>query len=175
MTTIIERDLAFSFPEEVLVSKHDDGEFHRQQFQSVASKSKALDFVAVERPVRCLWALEVKDYRRATADPDVDVVATKVATKTRDTLAALVVARLAATGVEREVAREALVCERIRVVFHLELPAIISRLVPPEAIAAAVQQKLRTQVRPIDADATVVHLGSTIPVPWTVTDTRTAP
>ena len=69
-------------------------------------------------PDHCLWAIEVKDYRQHPCVKTLDLI-DEVACKVRDSLAALVAARVNANDAEeQELSRVAL--ERIRVVLHLE-------------------------------------------------------
>lgn len=92
MPTILESELTFQFPDEWQVTKFDQWSFCRKQFQYVCGGSKSLDILAIG-PHRSLWLIEIKDYRRHRRTKAIDI-ADEVAFKVRDTLAALLPARL---------------------------------------------------------------------------------
>jgi hypothetical protein len=58
--------LLLTVPKGWWVWKYDDSAFHRNQFQSFAGGSKAMDAVAFSAD-DTLWLIEVKDYRRHSA------------------------------------------------------------------------------------------------------------
>jgi len=74
------------------VWKYDDSAFHRNQFQSFAGGSKAVDAVAMATG-DVLWLIELKDYRHHPRTKPSSVFA-EVALKVRATLAGLAIARL---------------------------------------------------------------------------------
>jgi len=166
MQTITEGGLEFSFPNAWLVSKFDDWSFYRNQFQSVCGGVKAVDIVAVE-PRVCFWNIEVKDYRQHRRTKTIDL-ADEVAFKVRDSLAALVAARVNANDAnEKALAEAALRCPRLRVVLHLEQPAKHSKLFPRAIDPAKIQQKLKQLIKAIDPHPTVVELARMNGVAWT--------
>ena len=81
MTVIEEGALQFDFPNGCRASKYDDWFFYRNQFQSIADGSRAVDIVCVERGV--CWLIEIKDCRRHPRTKAIDI-ADKVAVKVRD-------------------------------------------------------------------------------------------
>ena len=82
MTVIAEGTLQLDFPNGCRVGKYDDWSFYRNQFQSIANGSRAVDIVCVERNVS--WLIEIKDYRRHPRTKAIDI-ADEVAVKVRDT------------------------------------------------------------------------------------------
>ena len=62
MTEIREGDLTFSFPDQCEAGKYDDWAFYRNQFQSAAGGSKAVDVLCLADGVA--WLVEIKDYRQ---------------------------------------------------------------------------------------------------------------
>ena len=158
----------FTFPEGWQVLKYDDCAFHRNQFQSFAGGSKALDAVALA-PDRTMWLIEVKDYsgsRRSKAG----TVFSEVAAKVRATLAGLAVARVRANdNGERDFAHEAMGASSLRVALHLDQPERSSRLFPHVIDPKTARSQLRREVRAVDPQA--VYCGRGVgqsPVPWTV-------
>ena len=169
MTELEEGDRTFLFPDYCEASKYDEWVFYRQQFQSMAGGSKAVDLLCIEDGAT--WLIEVKDYRRHPRTKAIDLC-DEVARKVRDTLAGLAAASANATSVgERETARRALATQRWRVVLHLEQPDVHSRLRPRAFDVANVLSKLREKVRlkAVDANPLVAERDSAQPtVPWTV-------
>src|SRR2546425_1163608 len=91
MPSITEGALTFQFPDGWQATKFDDWRFYRNQFQKVCG-AKAIDMLVIASD-HCMWVIEVKDYRvhprtKTIALPD------EVACKVRDSLAALVAARV---------------------------------------------------------------------------------
>ncbi len=122
MTTIAEGSLKFHFPDNCRVGKYDAWAFYRNQFQSVATGSKAIDMVCVTDDV--CWLVEIKDYRKCRRSKPINIDK-ELATKVRDTLAGLASAAKNANDCkERELARQTLAgSRRWRVVLHLEQPS----------------------------------------------------
>jgi len=118
MPSITEGALTFQFPDGWQATKFDDWRFYRNQFQKVCG-AKAIDMLVIASD-HCMWVIEVKDYRvhprtKTIALPD------EVACKVRDSLAALVAARVNANDEgEKQISSAALACNRIRMVLHLE-------------------------------------------------------
>lgn len=123
MTEIEEGALKFSFPDDCEASKYDEWSFYRNQFQSVADGSKAVDMLCIAGDTS--WLIEVKDYRRHPRTKLIDVGG-EVASKVRDTLAGLAAASANANrDDERRFARRALAKRRWRVALHLEQPNVL--------------------------------------------------
>jgi hypothetical protein len=190
MPTITEGQLRFDFPNGWLASKFDDWSFYRNQFSKLASAelvcskcdgrvlcencgsrrvagTKGCDFLAIEVRI-CFWLIEVKDYRQHVRIK-VIALADEVALKARDSLAALVAARINANeATEREAALAALQCMRLRVVLHLEQPAKHSKLFPRAIDPADVLQRLKQLIKGIDPHPLVLEMGRMNGVAWQV-------
>ena len=89
MTEIEEGDLKFSFPDHCQADKYDEWSFYRNQFQSVAGGSKAVDILCLSDDAT--WLIEIKDYRKNPRLKLIDI-GDEVAGKVRDTLAGLAAA-----------------------------------------------------------------------------------
>ena len=158
----------FTFPDGWQVLKYDDCSFHRNQFQSFAGGSKALDAVALA-PDHIVWLIEVKDYsgsRRSKAG----TVFSEVAAKVRATLAGLAVARVRASdNGEREFAHEALGASSLRVALHLDQPGQSSRLFKQVIDPKTARTQLRRELRAVDPHAMCYGHGVAGNLsPWTV-------
>jgi hypothetical protein len=130
--------------------KYDDSTFHRNQFQSFAGGSKAMDAVSLAQD-RTLWLIEVKDYRRNRRSKPGSVFA-EVAKKARATLAGLAVARVKANDAgEKNLADEAMQCINIRIALQLAQPTKPSRVFPQVVDPQEASLQLRRELRPIDA------------------------
>ena len=168
MTAITEGNLTFRFPDSCQASKYDDWSFYRNQFQPVASGSKAIDIHCVEGDDS--WLIEVKDYR-AYARAKAINIADELATKVRDTLAGLAVAAKNANEThERLHARQALRSRRWRVVLHLEQPTSPRRLWRTPLDIGTLLLKLKTKkLKAVDAHPIICDRNSLpIWIPWTV-------
>lgn len=142
----------FTFPEGWQVLKYDDCSFHRNQFQSFAGGSKALDAVAVA-PDRTVWLIEVKDYSKSRRSKAGTVFA-EVAAKVRATLAGLAVARVRANdNGERDFAHQTMGTGNLRVALHLDQPSHHSRLFKQVIDPKSALMKLRREVRAVDPHA----------------------
>jgi hypothetical protein len=127
---------------------------------------KALDLLVCSSDGTA-WFIEVKDYRRHARTKVIDLV-DEVAGKVYDTLAALLPARASGDDAhETSVATAALAARRLRVVLHLEQPATHSKLFPRAIDPAKVRQKLRQQIKPIDAHPIVCETTRMGTLPWT--------
>lgn len=132
------------------------------------------EVLAIQVGVAC-WQIEIKDYR-ATRVGNFRFLADEVALKARDTLAALVAAKLNANNAaERNAAAQALACPRIRIVLHLEQPVPHSILKSKNTHRTEVLQRLKQLVKSIDARPQVVDLDSAGDVGWTVTQVGALP
>lgn len=157
MPAISEGQLTFQFPEDWQATKFDGWSFYRNQFQQVCGGAKAIDLLALA-PDRCLWAIEVKDYRQQRRTKTIEL-GEEVACKVRDSLAALVAARINANdAAEKQLADHALMAKQIRVVLHLEQPAKHSKWFP----------KLKQLLKAIDPHPLVLESARMGSVIWTV-------
>lgn len=167
MPTITEGNLSFSFPNAWEASKFDEWRFYKKQFQSVCGGAKAVDVIAVE-PNTCLWKIEVKDYRQHRRTKSIDL-AEEIATKVRDSMAALMAAQVNANdGDEKRIAGKAVRCPRIRIVLHLEQPSKSSKLFPRAIEPATVQQRLKQLLKAIDPHPLVIETNRMGGVEWSV-------
>ena len=167
MNEIKEGDLKFSFPDCCEVGQYDQWSFYRNQFQSVAGESKAVDILCLAEDAA--WLVEIKDYRQHPREKSTDL-GDEIATKVRDTLSGLAAASANANDdEERTLARRMLAKRRWRVVLHLEQPQVRSRLRPTPFNLADVELKLRGQLKAVDAHPLVLdrHTERTN-IPWTV-------
>ena len=156
MPTISEGQLKFEFPDDWQSSKFDEWRFYLRHFQKVCGGTKAIDIVAVE-PGVCFWSIEVKDYRQHRRTKTIDI-ADEIALKVRDSLSGIVAASVNANDAdERQIAGEALRCQRLRIVLHLEQPTKHSKLFPRAIDPAKVQQKLKQLVKAIDPHPSVLE------------------
>ena len=164
-------DLTFSFPNhcEADKYKYDDWSFYRNQFQSVAGGSKAVDILYLEDDAA--WLVEVKNYRVHPRTKSI-TLCDEVAIKVRDTLSGLAAASANANDAdEQALARRALAMRRWRVALHLEQPNVASRLRPRAVNPASMISKLRKglKLKAIDAHPMVVDRRRPHPgIPWTV-------
>ena len=168
MTEIEEGDLGFSFPDHCEAGKYDDWAFYRNQFQSVAGGSKAVDIVCIAEDAA--WLIEVKDYRRHPRTKPSDL-GDELAGKVRDTLAGLAAASANANcQEERALARRALAAKRRwRVVLHLEQPWG-TRLRPrPVDVASVLTEMLGRKLKAVDPHPLVLDREThRSDIPWTV-------
>ena len=167
MTEIREGDLTFSFPDHCRARKYDKWVFYRNQFQSVAGGSKAVDILCLEDDAA--WLVEIKDYRKHPRTKSI-ALCDEVAIKVRDTLSGLAAASANANDAdEQAIARRALARRRWRVALHLEQPNVASRLRPRAIDPASMKSKLGKGLKAIDAHPTVVDRRRPHPgIPWTV-------
>jgi hypothetical protein len=164
-----EKGLRFIFQEGWRLMKYDDSSFHRNQFQSFAGGSKAVDFVAVSPDGRDVWLIEVKDYRQQQRAKSVSVF-DEVAAKVRATLAGLATARVRANDAEEcKFADLTMRGSRIRVALHLEQPKKTSRLRPQIIDPVSSFQKMRQAMRAVDPHAICCGHGvREQSLPWAV-------
>ena len=158
MTTITEKRLTFAFPEDYQVTKYDEWE-HYKIFQNSCNLrnkidtnekgknginqsvdddngSSGVDIIALHEST--LWLIEIKDYYRLGLEPNAQSIDEKlsdlpylIARKIRDSLAGLVSAKFKAEKQEeKDFSRLALNCNEIKIVLHIEMPSIISKLYP---------------------------------------------
>ncbi len=147
--TIDEGYLQFEFPMGWQVTQFDEWHFYRNQFQKVVAGLKAVDIVALS-PDKVVWFIEIKDYRQHPRKKVIDL-ADEVAIKIKDTLAALLPAKINANDDnEKQLANIILQAWKIRIILHLEQPKKHSKLFPRAIDLAKIQQKLRQQLKAID-------------------------
>lgn len=168
MTKIEEGDLRFSFPDLCEAGKYDEWAFYRNQFQSVAGCSKAVDILCVADDAA--WLIEVKDYRQHPRTKPSDL-GDELARKVRDTLAGLAAASANANcQEERTLAKRALRSRRWRVALHLEQPRVRSRFRPINPASVLTQmRRCRRKLKAVDPHPMVLHRETRRPdIPWTV-------
>ena len=167
MIEIEEGDLRFSFSDHCEVGKYEQWSFYRNQFQSVAGGSKAVDILCLADAAA--WLVEIKDYRQHRREKVIGL-GDEVAAKVRDTLSGLAAASASANdNDEQELARKMLAKRRWRVALHLEQPGARSKLRPQPFNTADVVLKLRSQLKPVDAHPLVLDRQiARDDIPWTV-------
>ncbi len=166
MPAITVGQLRFTFPDTWQASQFDEWKFYLNQFQKVCSGTKAIDILALDSA--CCWLIEVKDYRQHPRTNTIDLP-NQIATKVRDSLAALFAASVNANdSTEKSLAQAAVRCTRLRVVFHLEQPAKHSKLHPRAIDPANIQLRLRQLLKAIDPHPLVLESTAMRNVAWTV-------
>ena len=168
MPSITEGALTFQFTDNWQITKFDGWSFYRNQFQSVCGGAKGIDILAID-PSHCMWAIEAKDY---CTHPRMKIIelANEVACKVRDSLAALVAARVNANDAdEKTMSHAALTCNQIRVVLHLEQPTQHSKSFRRAIDPAHVTQKLKQLLKAIDPHPKVVDKEQAGYLGWSVT------
>ena len=158
----------FSFPAGWQVLKYDDSSFHRNQFQSFAGGSQAVDAVALSPAGEC-WLIEVKDYRKSRRSKP-ETVFSEVAGKVRATLAGLATARIRANDVDEQLfCNNALRTNALRVALHLDQPDHSSRLFRQVIDPRTAVTQLRRELRAVDPHAVCYGAGVCgHAVPWLV-------
>ena len=167
MTSLTEGNLQFQFPLGDVAEHYDEWAFYRNQFQSVAGGSKAVDFVFVDDTEK--WLIEVKDYRiHWRIKPS--CLSEELAIKVRDSLAGIAAASCNANDPdEKRMAKRALRTGRWIIVLHLEQPRVPSKIRPWIVAPADLTQKLRRVLKAIDAHPKVVNKDNMAPsMRWTV-------
>lgn len=172
MMSIREGRLVFTFQTDC-ATQYDRWSFYRNQFQSVAGGSKAVDFLYLDQD--SAWLIEATDYRRPTggqaqpAVPKADVLAAEVAKKVRDTLAGLAAARKNANDKkEKDIAKKSMQKARWRVVLHLEQPHVKTKVRRQAIDPWSVKSELDKLLKAIDPRPVVMDRQSPHSVPWTV-------
>jgi len=167
MTVISEGRLSFTFNAGCHASKYDGWSFYRNQFQKVCGGEKAVDIVCYDD--NNIWLIEIKDYRTPNSKKVVHLHKA-LAQKVRDTLAGLVAAQYNANDpVEKKFAQDSLRSSEIHLVFHIEQPTKFSKLFPRAIDPADLKQKLKGQLKAINAHPKIVNQHTTpAHMPWTV-------
>ena len=168
MAILSEGKLTFTFSDESNATQYDNWSFYRNQFGNTCGSVKAVDMICINKKVT--WLIEIKDYRRNRRTKPIDL-ADEIALKVRDTLAGLVAAKFNANDTkEQRFAQQALESDVVRVVLHLEQPIKQSRLFPLSVNPVSVMQKLKKQLKAIDAHPYIVNQHNlTANMDWTVT------
>ncbi|SBT04364.1 conserved hypothetical protein [Candidatus Accumulibacter aalborgensis] len=158
----------FTFADGWRVLKYDDSRFHRNQFQSFAGGSKAVDAVALSPAGEC-WLIEVKDYRRNRRSKAGSVFS-EVAGKVRATLAGLATARLQANDPdERDFCQQAMRANVLRIALHLDQPDHPSHLFKQIIDPRTAVTQLRHELHAVDPHALCYGTGVAIArLPWRV-------
>lgn len=191
MPSITEGKLQFTFPAAWRASKFDEWSYYRNQFSKQAEANlncskcerdvrcaecgcrrvagtKGIDILAVD-PASICWQIEIKDYRQ-TRESSFEFLADEVALKVRDTLACLMIAKLQANDAEeKQLANDAVGCNRLHVVLHLEQPQPGSILVTRTSRRANVLQRLKQLIKAIDPHPVVVDMSSSANLAWEIT------
>lgn len=157
--------IRFTFANGWVVSRWDDSAFH-QRFGNVGTGTKSCDLVAIPPDGDEIWLVEVKDYVNQRRVKSM-ALETEVAEKVKGTLAGLWAAwNHANADDERALAQRARRRKEIRVVLHLELRAVASRLFPGVKLGADFQMKLKQAVHPIDPHPVVSSVARSGKVAW---------
>ncbi|MBO1519740.1 hypothetical protein [Oceanisphaera pacifica] len=137
-----------------LASQYDEWNFYCKQFITIATGTKAVDFIYFDNPDKTCWLIEVKDYRHPeTVKIKPSELGEVVAMKVRDTLAGLTAARFSANDAqEKLLANKLLKANRIKVVLHMEQNKRRDKYIDP----ADVRQKLKQKLRSVDTNPSVV-------------------
>jgi hypothetical protein len=153
--------LTFDFPATWLASKYDNWTFYRKHFETQGNGIKAVDLLAISDRKEA-FAIEVKNYNYPCATMPSELP-DEFAQKVRDTLAAMLPARLNANvDTEKSLAADCLSCRSLTVVLHIEQRHHAIDL-------ADLKQKLRGKLRAIDPHPKVVSAEKMLGLPWKVT------
>lgn len=175
MTNLAVDGLNFTFAPGVDADNYDKWQHYCTVWNAPPGGQKAVDVVAVERPLQnTAWLIEAKDFRVITNPPkpsNIAGLAQFVADKVSHTQAGLVHASVhAANPAEMQLAIKAIACVNTRVVLHLEPHVGSHTALFPTGFAANVLQKLRQLVSAIDTAPLVLNISNTPQsgVPWSV-------
>ncbi|MDZ7801843.1 MAG: hypothetical protein U5K81_13780 [Trueperaceae bacterium] len=162
-----EGQLIFAFPDDWIVLKYDALSYVRKHLGGFGGGSKAVDIVALDAPQGSLWVIEVKDYKDWRRQKTMGLV-DEVSKKMRDSLAGLVVL-MHRGGADYPAVAKKLLCEaqHLRIVLHLERPAVPSRLRPDLMDPKTLHDALRRELKFVDNQARVTSRGMAN-VPWSV-------
>lgn len=163
--------LQFEFSDQTIVERYDEWSSYKENLTNVCGGLKAVDFICLLE--NTCWLLEIKDYRLHPRKKSIEL-AHEIAFKVRDTLAGLVIIKLypKADPQQKEFAAKVFQQERIRVVFHLEQPAVLSKIESERISVSQLKFKLRHLLKPVDADPIIVNQQSITPsIPWIVKST----
>ena len=159
---ITEGSLIFDFNAGWDAQKYDEWNFYRSRFSkscNLCDGIKAVDIVVYNSTTA--WLIEVKDYRRHRRTKTIDL-ADEVAKKVFDTLSGLAAARFRAYDIhEKNMAKNILNKNELRVALHLEQPKVHSKLFPVAINPADVKKKLKKQIKAIDPHPEVLDKATT--------------
>lgn len=150
--------LTFIFPSNWLVSKYDEWNFYKNQFQK--NNIKAIDVIAIDE--NDLYLIEVKDYRRFKRIKS-ESLDDELQLKVLHTLAALLPAKLNALDDEKKFATQTLNCARIFLLFYIEGDNFRSKKFNANEFRMNLQKALRLKLKSIDPHLKVVNKDSKIP------------
>jgi hypothetical protein len=190
MPSIAVGSLTFDFPNGWRVDQLDEWAYYRNQFQGLGNNvrmacsrcsaelrcqgcemartasMKCCDLVAVHGATA--WLIEVKDYRQNRRTKAIDLP-DEIALKARDSVAVLLGAKMRANDdAERELAGQAVGCQALRLVLHLEQPVTGSKLFPRAIDPSKVLQRLKQLVKALDPHPAVAEVNEMRGLPWTV-------
>lgn len=158
--------IRFIFPDDWQAEKYDEWSFYRNRFCSVFPGRKAVDLLAIS-PDNTLFIVEVKDYRLHRRVKTIDII-DEVTVKVVDTLSALMPISLCNNFPnERDFARNALSCLKIRVVLHLEQAAPGNRNSPPKYNLPNVQLKMQQKLKDVDKRCQASAIAHMQSLDWT--------
>lgn len=154
--------LQFDFPAGWSASKYDEWAYYRNQFARQGNHLQAVDVIAVS-PAGDAYLVEVKDYRHPDTEKP-SQLHEALFNKVICTLAALLPASLHAADEEKQHARAALDCTRLKIVLHIEQP----RAHRPAVNLGDLKQKLKSRLKAIDPHVKIVHMQKMAGLEWTV-------
>ena len=161
-TQITEGNLQFDFNVNWDAQKYDEWNFYRNKFShscNLCNGIKAVDIVVYNSTTA--WLIEVKDYRRHRRTKTIDL-ADEVSKKVFDTLSGLAAARFQANDTnEKNMAKNMLNKNELRVALHLEQPKFNSKLFPKAIDPADIKKKLKKQIKAIDPQPEVLDIATT--------------
>lgn len=148
-------------------TKYDEWSFYRNQFNSAFGGTKAADIVFIEN--KTCWIIEIKDYRQERRTKAIDL-ADEIALKARDTIIGLMSAAHKANDFdEKQFAKNAISCEKIKIVLHLEQPKNKTRLRPDVIDLSSLKQKLKKLLKCLGSSYVVNKETLNSKMNWTVT------
>jgi len=164
---IIEGKLKFYFDCDAI--KFDETTFYREHFSKITDGIKAVDILAVNKEIGYL--IEIKDY----TDPHTKNLSMKelievVINKVISTLAAILPMKISVNNLagERQIARNFLRANEIKVIVHIELPPQRRTLKQSNWDLSNLQIQLGRRLKAIDAHPKVVFKDKLQDLPWIV-------
>lgn len=172
MTSVSEGAVTLTFDESWTVLVYESLSYYRL-ITGLGGSNKAVDVVAYDPDRGDLWLIEIKDYRLHRREKPVALVK-ELAMKVRDTLGGLVILRVRAGGdYPNHVARILKGMKAIRVVLHIEQPAVVSRfrqdMVDPKTLRDLLVRELKRVDNGVRAvSQTRPQVGDVSALPWGV-------
>ncbi|MEN8219598.1 MAG: hypothetical protein ABFS56_25255 [Pseudomonadota bacterium] len=164
---IIEGNLIFNFDCDAI--KFDDSTFYRKHFSKMTNGIKAVDILAVNQEIGYL--IEIKDY----TDPNTKILTMNelieaIINKVISTLAAILPMKINVNNSvgERQIAKDFLIANQIKVIVHIELPPQRRTLKQSNWDLSNLQIQLGRRLRAIDAHPKVVSKDKLQNLPWIV-------